>query len=83
MLRFLAAAKIRNDFVHGAIADIEFTGDAFTFAKLDLEPTIGHSVRAVRLSQAEWPEFRKELLHLGKDGIGFSRKVWDSLKVTT
>ena len=79
--RFLAAGKIRNDLVHGAIADLESTGGTFTFAKLDLEPTIGHSVRAVRLSEAEWPAFRKELLHLGKDGIGFSRRVWDSLKV--
>jgi len=79
--RFLAAGKIRNDLVHGAIADLESTGGTFTFAKLDTEPTIGHSVRTVHLSQAEWPTFRKELLHLGKDGIGFSRRVWDSLKV--
>lgn len=79
--RFLTAGKIRNDLVHGAIADLESSGGTFTFSKLDLEPTIGHSVRAVHLSQAEWPTFRKELLHLGEDGIGLSRRVCNSLKV--
>lgn len=81
--RFLAAGKIRNDLVHGAIADLESMDGTFTFAKLDLEPAISHSVRTVCLSQAEWLVFRRELLHLGKDGIDFSRRVWDGMKVKT
>jgi len=81
--RFAAAGKKRNDLVHGAISEISIEDGAFKFLKVDVEPKEHHSIRSVFFAESGWPEFRKELLDLGRDGQSLAQRVWDSLKVDT
>lgn len=78
--RFSAVAKKRNDLMHGAIAGITAKAGAFTFLKVDVNPSEQHSIRSVFLADEDWPEFRRELMRLGKDGQSFAQRVWDCLK---
>ncbi len=80
--RFTAAGKKRNELVHGAISDISIEDDSFMFLKVDVKPK-EHRIRPVFLEQSEWPELRKELLRLGRDGQSLAQRVWDSLKERT
>jgi len=81
--RFSAAATKRNDLVHGAIATTSAEDGTFIFLKIDVKPTDHHSIRSVFLDDSDWTEFRRELLHLGKDGQSLAQRVWDALKEHT
>lgn len=81
--RFAVAGKRRNDLLHGAIAELEIQDGAFKFLKVDVKPNEHHSIRAVFLTESDWPVFREELMALGKDGQLLARKVWDSSKALT
>lgn len=81
--RFLKVGTLRNDIVHGAIADLSIKNGAFIFLKIDVVPKAHHSVRKVFLYDLDWPAFRKELLRLGKDVQSLSRRVRDSLPLRT
>ena len=83
LTRFLNVGTLRNDIVHGAIADLSMKNGVFTFLKIDVVAKEHHSIRQVFLADSDWPAFRKELLGLGKDVQSLSRKVRDSLKVHT
>lgn len=80
LTRFADAGKKRNDIVHGAIADFSAEDGMFTFSKIDVVPKEHHSIRSVFLDNSDWPEFRKELLALGRDSLSFARRVWDTFK---
>lgn len=80
LMRFSAAGKIRNDLVHGAIASVSEEDGAFMFLKIDVTPKEHHSIRSAFLSDSDWTGFRRELLHLGKDGQSLAQKVCGSLK---
>ena len=49
------------------------------FLKVDLKQN-EHHIRPVFLEASDWPEFRTELLRLGRDGQALAQRVWDSLK---
>ncbi len=83
LTRFLKAGTLRNDIVHGGIADLSMKNGAFIFLKIDVVPKEHHNVRQVFFSDSDWPAFRKELLRLGKDVQSLSRRVRDSLTVRT
>lgn len=82
LTRFSDTAKTRNDLVHAAIADLLAQGGTFTFSKIDVNQTDGHTVRSVALADSDWRAFRRELLRLGKDGQSFAKRVFDGLKAT-
>jgi hypothetical protein len=71
--RFLAVGKKRNDLMHGAIASLETEDGAFQFLKVDVRHE--HALRSVYLSNAEWVEFRRELIRLGREGQALAAKV--------
>lgn len=83
LTRFLKVGTVRNDIVHGGIEDLSMRNGAFIFLKIDVVPKAHHSARKVFLCDSDWPEFRKELLRLGKDVQSLSRRVRDSLPVRT
>ncbi len=80
LTRFSGAGKMRNDIVHGAIADFSSEDGMFLFSKIDVVPKEHHSIRSVFLDDTEWPAFRKELLALGQESLSLARRVWDTLK---
>lgn len=78
--RFAIAGKKRNDLVHGAISEFSIRDGAFMFLKIDVRPKEIHSIRPVFLEDSAWPEFRWELLVLGRDGLSLAQRMWDRLK---
>lgn len=81
LARYVVAAKLRNDIVHGAIADFSAKDGMFMFSKIDVIPKEYHSIRSVILNDLNWSEFRKELLALGRDSLSLAQRVWDTLKL--
>ena len=81
LIRFEVAGKKRNDLIHGAIASLSPENGAFHFAKLDIVKGDIPTVRPVSFDDAEWIDFRKELLSLGGDGIYLVKRVLEILKV--
>jgi hypothetical protein len=82
LARFSSSGKRRNELIHGAISGIEIKDDSFMFLKVDLKQN-EHHIRPVFLEASDWPEFRTELLRLGRDGQALAQRVWDSLKERT
>lgn len=82
LARFSSSGKRRNELIHGAISSIEIEDDSFMFLKVDLKQN-EHHIRPVFLEASDWPEFRTELLRLGRDGQALAQRVWDSLKERT
>lgn len=78
LARFLAVGEKRNDLMHGAVAGLEIEDGAFQFLKVDVKHE--HSLRSVYLSDAEWVEFRRELIRLGREGQALAAKVGRSLR---
>ncbi len=78
--RFLKVGKMRNDLVHGGIESLTAQNGQFTFLMVDVARKSHHSIRRVVFDAADWPAFRKELLHLGKDWQSFAKRVRVSLK---
>ncbi len=82
LARFISSGKRRNELMHGAISGIEIKDDGFMFLKVDLKHN-EHHIRPVFLEASDWPEFRTELLRLGRDGQTLAQRVLDSLKERT
>lgn len=76
--RFLSVGKKRNDLMHGAVACLEIEDGAFQFLKIDVSHA--HSLRPVYLFDAEWEEYRRELIRFGREGQVLAAKVGRSLR---
>lgn len=76
MSEFESLASVRNDLVHGAIANVSPTSNGFTFIKFDSDGR-HNKARPVLLSGNEFPSLRKRLLHLVGEANRLAKVVWD------
>ncbi len=61
---FERMSGLRNDIIHGAIADVSPHEGAFAFAKLDIHHGF-HHVREFHLDLKKFPELADQLIELG------------------
>jgi hypothetical protein len=73
---FKRLSKIRNDLIHGAIADVYCEDGVFNFLKLDFEKEI-HVAREFVFDGKEFPRLQDDLLKLGSEAIKLAKSTWD------
>lgn len=81
LARYEKIGEKRNDIVHGAITSMDALNGVFKFAKLDIVKGDVPTLRPVHLDDAEFSNFRIELLSLVTDALQLVKKATDIVKV--
>lgn len=73
---FRRLGVIRNDFVHGAIADTKAIDGKFSFVKFDFKKEF-HIVRDFEIDGTHVPKLRSDLIKLGRTTTELAHEIWD------